>query len=71
MKFQYYATSSLDDAVDWLYSLTKIEDSSYPRFIQEVGAIGMGSVTYEFFLKYIQNNEWPYQQPTWFLQQEN
>jgi len=55
MKFQYYAASSLDgfistldDSVDWLYPLAKIEDSSYPKFIQDVGAIVMGSVTYEF-----------------------
>jgi hypothetical protein len=66
MKFHYYATSILDNTVDWLYPLTKIKDSNYQRFIQEVGAIGMSSVTYEFLLKYIQNNERPYQQPSGF-----
>ena len=53
MKTQYYAASSLDgfiatedDSLDWLFSLGALEDSSYPSFIAEVGALAMGSSTY-------------------------
>lgn len=70
MKTQYYAAASLDgfiatsdDSLDWLYTLINIEDSTYPQFIKEVGAIAMGSTTYEFLLKQIEPNAWPYSQP--------
>jgi len=46
MKTQYYVASSLDgfiategDSLDWLFPLGSIQDSSYPEFIKEVGAI--------------------------------
>ncbi len=69
MKTQYYTASSLDgfiatedDSLDWLFPLADINDSSYPDFIAEVGAIAMGSTTYEWILE---NSEegWPYTQP--------
>lgn len=57
MKTQYYTASSLDgfiatenDSLDWLYSLDDLNDSSYPNFITEVGALAMGSTTYEWML---------------------
>ena len=71
MKTQYYTASSLDgfiatedDSLDWLFPLADINDSSYPDFIAEVGAIAMGSTTYEWILE---NSEegWPYTQPVW------
>jgi dihydrofolate reductase len=78
MKTQYYAASSLDgfiatadDSLDWLFPLVKIEDTSYPNFIKDVGAIAMGSATYQFLLNHMQSGKteaeraWPYQQPTW------
>lgn len=72
MKTQYYAAATLDgfiatpsDSLDWLYSLINIEDSSYPKFIKEVGAIAMGSTTYEYLMKKIEPNAWPYTQPVW------
>ena len=53
MKTQYYTASSLDgfiatedDSLDWLFPLGDIQDTSYPEFIAEVGALAMGSATY-------------------------
>src|SRR3954447_12957597 len=78
MKTQYYTASSLDgfiagpnDSLDWLFPLGNIEETSYPTFILGVGAIAMGSATYEWMLRHVVGSEakqrqpWPYQQPTW------
>jgi dihydrofolate reductase len=78
MKTQYYTASSLDgfiadpdDSLDWLFPLGNIEDTSYPSFIAQVGAIAMGSTTYEWMLRHLIGPEadhpqsWPYAQPTW------
>lgn len=71
MKTQYYTASSLDgfiatedDSLDWLFPLADINDSSYPAFIAEIGAIAMGSSTYEWILKHSEEG-WPYAQPVW------
>jgi len=52
MKTQYLTATSLDgfiatenDSIDWLFPLGDLEDSSYPEFISEVGALAMGSAT--------------------------
>jgi dihydrofolate reductase len=78
MKTQYYTAASLDgfiatvdDSLEWLFPLGDIADTSYPTFIQGVGAIAMGSATYEWMLRHVvgpeakQPQSWPYQQPTW------
>lgn len=78
MKTQYYAATSLDgfiatedDSLDWLFPLGNINDTSYPAFIAEVGALAMGSATYEWMLRHAQTvtsetgSAWPYTQPTW------
>jgi dihydrofolate reductase len=78
MKTQYYTACSLDgfiagpnDSLDWLFPLGDIEDTSYPTFIRDVGALAMGSATYEWMLRHVigpeadQPQPWPYQQPTW------
>jgi dihydrofolate reductase len=78
MKTQYYTASSLDgfiadpnDSLDWLFALGNPEDTSYPTFIRDVGALVMGSHTYEWMLRHhIGPNAdrpmpWPYEQPTW------
>ena len=78
MKTQYYTASSLDgfiagpnDSLDWLFPLGNIEDTSYPTFIRDVGAVAMGSATYEWMLRHLVGPEadhpqpWPYHQPTW------
>ena len=53
MATQYYTASSLDgfiatedDSLDWLFQLGDVNDTSYPGFIAQVGALAMGSSTY-------------------------
>jgi dihydrofolate reductase len=78
MKTQYYAAASLDgfiatldDSLEWLFPLGDIADTSYPTFIRDVGAIAMGSATYQWMLRHLVGPEakrpepWPYHQPTW------
>ena len=78
MKTQYYTSASLDgflatedDSLDWLFPLGDINDTSYPAFIERVGAIAMGSTTYEWILRNATTvseqtgSAWPYTQPTW------
>lgn len=78
MKTQYYAASSLDGyiaapghSLDWLLQLGSVEETSYPDFIRDVGAIAMGSNSYEWILRQQSADdssgahEWPYDQPTW------
>ncbi|MFT7724048.1 MAG: dihydrofolate reductase family protein [Roseateles sp.] len=78
MKTQYYTATSLDgfiatedDSLDWLFPLGDLEHSSYPAFIAEVGALTMGSATYEWMLRHAERvaaetgSAWPYVQPAW------
>jgi len=78
MRTQYYTATSLDgfiatpdDSLEWLFPLGDINDTSYPEFIQQVGALAMGSTTYEWMLRHLIKPEtgagapWPYSQPTW------
>ena len=74
MKTQFYGASSLDgfiatpdDDLGWLLQFGEIEGSSYPAFIREVGALAMGSHTYEWMLKNAIDvgQPWPYAPPTW------
>ena len=78
MKTQYFTATSLDgfiatedDSLDWLFPLGDINETSYPSFITEVGALAMGSATYEWMLRHAQTvaaetgSAWPYTQPTW------
>jgi dihydrofolate reductase len=78
MKTQYYTATSLDgfiatedDSIDWLFPLGDLDDTSYPAFIAGVGALAMGSATYEWMLRHAQTvaaetgSAWPYTQPAW------
>ncbi|HLV27330.1 MAG TPA: dihydrofolate reductase family protein [Gemmatimonadales bacterium] len=78
MKTQYYTASSLDgfiatddDSLEWLFPLGEIGETSYAGFIANVGALAMGSSTYEWMLRHALGNDpetpaqWPYEQPTW------
>ena len=78
MKTQYYTATSLDgfiatedDSLEWLFPLGDVNQTSYPAFIAEVGALAMGASTYEWMLRHALNVEaqmgaaWPYAQPTW------
>ncbi len=80
MKTQYYTATSLDgfiatedDSLDWLFALGEPSDPTYPAFIAEVGALAMGSATYEWMLGHSEEvikevgSAWPYTQPTWVL----
>lgn len=80
VRTQYYTASSLDgfiadphDSLEWLFPLGDIADTSYPAFIREIGALVMGSTTYEWMLRHLigpdaaRPQPWPYQQPTWVL----
>ena len=80
-KTQYYCAASLDgyiaeadDTLDWLlayqgsFNGANVEPAagSYERFYEDVGALIMGSVTYEFILAL--GRGWPYEgKPTWVL----
>jgi dihydrofolate reductase len=76
VKTQYYTACSLDgfiagpnDSLDWLFPLGDIADTSYPAFIRDIGALAMGSATYEWMLRHAVHADppqpWPYEQPTW------
>ncbi|NJK52205.1 MAG: dihydrofolate reductase [Leptolyngbyaceae cyanobacterium SU_3_3] len=78
MKTQYYTATSLDgfiatedDSLDWLFPLGDLKDSSYPEFIAEIGALAMGSSTYEWMIRNADKvaaetgSSWPYTQPVW------
>jgi dihydrofolate reductase len=84
MKTQYYTATSLDgfiatedDSLEWLFPLGSLGDSSYPDFISEVGALAMGSATYEWMLRNAEKvtaetgSPWPYTQPTWIFSSRN
>ena len=77
---QYYTATSLDgfiatedDSLEWLFSLADLGESSYPAFIAEVGALAMGSATYEWMVRNADKvvaetgAPWPYTQPTWIF----
>ena len=78
MKTLYYTSATLDgfiatpdDSLEWLFPLGDINDTSYPAFIRDVGALAMGSATYEWMLRHVvgpgaaHGRGWPYSQPAW------
>jgi dihydrofolate reductase len=79
MKTQYYTACSVDGfiatddhSLEWLFPLGDINDTSYPKFILEVGALAMGASTYEWMLRHViklgsgtPGAPWPYSQRTW------
>ena len=80
MKTQYYTASSLDgfiadrrNSLDWLFQFSDSPTDDYAAFIAEVGAVAMGSTTYEWLLaheilaKPEAPKPWPYSQPTWIF----
>ena len=78
MSTQYYTASSIDgfiadsdNSLEWLFQFseqTGIEDE-FPRFIAEVGAMAMGSTTYEWIANhtgFLSNpSKWEYTIPAW------
>lgn len=78
MKTQYYTASSVDgfiadpeETLDWLFQFGDGPGGDYPEFIAKVGALAMGSRTYEWMLKSVldpsspHHMPWPYAQPVW------
>jgi dihydrofolate reductase len=78
MKTQYYTACSVDGfiatedhSLEWLFPLGDINDTSYPAFVADVGALAMGASTYEWMLRHVVRPDserpgtWPYAQPTW------
>jgi dihydrofolate reductase len=77
----YYAAMSLDgyiaesdDTLEWLMDYKGVEpgeavqtvEGGYDEFYEDVGALVMGSVTYEFVLEHL--TKWPYAgKPSWIL----
>ena len=73
MKTQYYVASSLDGfiatedhSLGWLLQFGA-PGSSYEAFMREVGALAMGSATYEWLRAHLaaEGAPWPYAQPAW------
>jgi dihydrofolate reductase len=80
MKTLYYTATSLDgfiatedDSLDWLFALGEIGETSYQEFIAGIGAIAMGSTTYEWIVRHGDEvvaelgSPWPYTQPAWIF----
>jgi len=60
VRTQYYTATSLDGfiatadhSLEWLFQLGDINETSYPKFILDVGALAMGSSTYEWMLRHV------------------
>ena len=77
---QYYTATSLDgfiadsdNSLEWLFGRKRDEDGplNYGDFIAEVGALAMGSTTYEWILDHEFADKdpaelnWPYEIPCW------
>jgi dihydrofolate reductase len=81
MKTQYYTATSIngyladeENSLDWLFQFGQIKQiegvkDDYPRFIEQVGAVAMGSTTYEWIVEHenlLEDPEkWPYEVPVW------
>jgi dihydrofolate reductase len=75
---QYYTAASLDgfvadpdNSLDWLFQFGSEPVGDYQGFLAAVGAIAMGSTTYEWLLAHqvfadpARPAPWPYPQPCW------
>jgi dihydrofolate reductase len=78
MSTQYYTASSIDgfiadpdNSLEWLFQFSEpsgMEDQ-YPKFFTQVGAMAMGSTTYEWVANHTgflsDPSKWEYTIPTW------
>jgi dihydrofolate reductase len=77
---QYYTATSLDgfiadpdNSLDWLFTRDRDPEGpmTYEKFIEDVGALAMGSTTYEWILDHEFKDKdpadwkWPYEIPSW------
>ena len=78
MTTQYYTATSIDgfiadpdNSLDWLFQFSDAPgmEQQYPQFIAEVGAMAMGSTTYEWIARHTgfldDPSKWEYDLPTW------
>ena len=78
MTTQYYTASSIDgfiadpdNSLSWLFQFSEPSgtEDEFPRFIAKVGAIAMGSTTYEWIADHTgfltEPSKWEYTVPTW------
>ncbi len=79
MKTQYYTATSIDgfiadadNSLEWLFQVegdAEGMDQEYPRFMADVGAMAMGSTTYEWIANHTgfldDPSKWEYTIPTW------
>jgi dihydrofolate reductase len=78
MSTQYYTASSIDgfiadpdNSLEWLFQFSEQTgmEEEYPKFIAQVGAIAMGSTTYEWIANYTgflsDPSKWEYTVPAW------
>ncbi|WP_448720298.1 dihydrofolate reductase family protein [Microbacterium natoriense] len=79
MTTHYYTATSLDGfiatedhSLDWLLKQDIDLDGpmAYPGFVDSIGALAMGSSTYEWVMR-AENGTWGYQQPTWVFTHRN
>jgi dihydrofolate reductase len=70
---QYYTATSLDgyiadeeQSLDWLFKQQQDRAGplNYATFFEQVGAVAMGSTTYEWLLEH-EPGKWPYEIPCW------
>lgn len=76
-KTVYYTATSLDgyiagpdNSLDWLFQFGAEMTEDYPDFIANIGAVAMGSTTYEWVFDHLggggpEPQQWPYEQPVW------
>jgi dihydrofolate reductase len=71
---QYYTATSLDgfiagpdNSLEWLFTRDQDREGplNYHDFAAHVGAVAMGSTTYEWILEHEGPGKWPYEQPSW------
>lgn len=71
----YYTATSLDGfiadeqhSLEWLFRQDQDESGplNYDEFFARIGAVVMGSVTYEWVVRH-ENGTWPYHLPAWVL----
>ena len=77
MKTVYYTAATLDGfiagpdhSLDWLFQFGEAGTPDYPAFIASIGAVVMGSSTYEWILRHLAGagtQKWPYDQPCWIF----
>ena len=79
MATQYYTATSIDgfiadgdNSLEWLFQVESDADGmdqEYPRFIADVGAMAMGSTTYEWVAAHTgfldEPSKWEYALPSW------